>query len=189
MVNPLIRKKIKSLAKAMPNQSAGILDDFAIRKVINTQEGTIEKVPVDDNDITNKAYVDASAGVGTWTDTSTNTGTNKTLDDFSNKIEADEVHIQIRNESGSTMTKGQLVYISGYNVGLDRTLVTLADASSSSTMPMLAMINDGDVVNNADGHATVSGRVFDIDTSAFAVGDAVYVSTTAGALSARPSGT
>ena len=40
----------------------------------------------------------SQGGGGTWTDTSTNTGTNKTLDDFSNKVEADEVHIQIRNE-------------------------------------------------------------------------------------------
>ena len=164
-------------------------EDFFIPNLSGQHDAGTTKTPVNDLNIANKKYVDDNVGVGTWTDTSTNTGTNKTLDDFSNKIEADEVHIQIRNESGSTMTKGQLVYISGYNVGLDRTLVTLADASSAATMPMLAMINDGDIVNNADGHATVSGRVFNIDTSAFAVGDSVYVSTTPGALSTRPSGT
>lgn len=144
--------------------------------------------PINDLDIANKKYVDDTAG-GDHTASSTDSLTNKTIDSFTNQVEADEIHIQIRNESGSTMTKGQLVYISGYNVGLDRTLVSLADSSSSSTMPMLAMINDSDILNNASGHATVSGRVFDIDTSAFSVGDSVYVSTTPGLLSTRPAGT
>ena len=53
-----------------PNQSKGILDDYATRKVVSTREGTIEKVPVNDNDITNKKYVDAAAGgqTPTWGD-------------------------------------------------------------------------------------------------------------------------
>ena len=42
------------------NKSAGILDDFAVRKVMDTQEGTITKVPVNNYDIVNKAYVDAA---------------------------------------------------------------------------------------------------------------------------------
>lgn len=62
--NPLIRKKEKSYTTPMKNQSAGILDDYAVRKVINTKEGTIEKVPVNGNDIVNKDYADGLAGVG-----------------------------------------------------------------------------------------------------------------------------
>ena len=46
------------------NKSAGILDDFAVRKIINTREGTIEKVPVNNNDIVNKAYADSLGGGG-----------------------------------------------------------------------------------------------------------------------------
>lgn len=38
-------------------KSAGILDDFAVRKNIATKEGTIEHVPTDDNHIVNKKYV------------------------------------------------------------------------------------------------------------------------------------
>lgn len=51
------------------NKSAGILDDFAVRKNVNTQEGTIEKTPVNNNDIVNKAYVDSLIGGGgiDWT--------------------------------------------------------------------------------------------------------------------------
>ena len=44
--------------------SAGILDDFAVRKDVATQSGTVEKVPVNDNDIVNKTYVDSVVGSG-----------------------------------------------------------------------------------------------------------------------------
>jgi len=44
------------------NKSAGILDDFAVRKVMDTQEGTITKVPVNNYDIVNKAYADSVGG-------------------------------------------------------------------------------------------------------------------------------
>ena len=45
-------------------KSKGILDDFAVRKIVNSQEGTIEKVPVDNSDIVNKLALDtAIAGV------------------------------------------------------------------------------------------------------------------------------
>ena len=58
--NPLIRKKERSFSAPMKNQSAGILDDFAVRKVVHTKEGSIEQVPTNDNHITNKKYVDSN---------------------------------------------------------------------------------------------------------------------------------
>lgn len=39
-------------------QSAGILDDYAVRKNVDTKEGTIQKTPLNDYDIVNKKYVD-----------------------------------------------------------------------------------------------------------------------------------
>ena len=40
-------------------KSKGILDDYAQRLTIDTQEGTITNVPVNESDITNKGYVDS----------------------------------------------------------------------------------------------------------------------------------
>lgn len=60
--NPLIRPKAFKPKLKRLNKSAGILDDYAVRKNINTQEGTIEHVPTDDNHIANKKYVDDNAG-------------------------------------------------------------------------------------------------------------------------------
>tara|TARA_R100000789_G_scaffold78772_1_gene73912 strand:- start:238 stop:600 length:363 start_codon:yes stop_codon:yes gene_type:complete len=57
--NPLIRKRPKMTGRGTGgHKSAGILDDFAIRKNVATKEGTIEKVPVNESDIANKKYVD-----------------------------------------------------------------------------------------------------------------------------------
>lgn len=55
--NPLIRPRNISKGKSLP-KSAGILDDFAIRKVLHTKEGTIEHTPTNANDIVNKTYAD-----------------------------------------------------------------------------------------------------------------------------------
>lgn len=191
--NPLIRRKEKSYTIPLPNQSAGILDDFAVRKNINTKEGTIEHVPTDDNHIANKKYVDDNIGAGTWTDTSTNTGTNKTFDDFSNHIEADEIHEELRNESGALMTRGDAVYISGFSVGQTRALVSLADNDSASTMPAVAILEDATLANNATGHFIEIGSLIDMDTDSWEVGDDLYVSgvgtTTNTLTSTKPIGT
>lgn len=56
--NPLIRSYSKRVNKPLPNKSAGILDDFAVRKNVCTKDGTIEHTPASDNDIANKKYVD-----------------------------------------------------------------------------------------------------------------------------------
>lgn len=59
MTNPLIPKKPKGI-KLNNHKSAGILDDYAVRKNVATREGTIEKTPVNNSDIVNKAYVDTA---------------------------------------------------------------------------------------------------------------------------------
>ena len=56
--NPLIRPTPKAPKFDSGNKSAGILDDYAVRKNIASREGTVEKVPVNDSDIVNKKYVD-----------------------------------------------------------------------------------------------------------------------------------
>lgn len=103
--------------------------------------------------------------------------TNKTLDDFSNDIHADKLHVELRNESGGTMNIGDVVFISGYSVGQELALVDFADSSSAATMPAVAMLTDSSLANNTSGQFAISGRVTDFDTSAFSVGDAIWVST------------
>ena len=60
--NPLVPKREKVTFIDLP-KSAGILDDYAVRKNIVTREGTITKVPSEANDIVNKLYVDSNFGL------------------------------------------------------------------------------------------------------------------------------
>lgn len=38
-------------------QSIDAVEDYSVKKVMNTQEGTIEKTPINDNDIVNKKFI------------------------------------------------------------------------------------------------------------------------------------
>jgi hypothetical protein len=58
MAKNLFAQKPNKFKEMELHKSAGILDDFAVRKNVATSEGTIEKVPVNDSDIVNKKYVD-----------------------------------------------------------------------------------------------------------------------------------
>ena len=60
--NPFIRNIKQASDRPLDHQSAGILDDHAIRKTIALLQGTIEHTPANDSDIANKKYVDDNAG-------------------------------------------------------------------------------------------------------------------------------
>jgi len=121
--------------------------------------------------------------------TATQTLTNKTINDSTNDVGADEVHIKVKNQTGSTITKGSAVYISGYHVGSNLIQVTLADTDSAATMPAIGLVK-ADITHTSDGLVVATGELNGFDTSAFSVGDALYVSGTAGGLTAtKPVGT
>lgn len=111
----------------------------------------------------------------------TGTLTNKTLDSFTNLIEADTIHIQVRNDSGSTIAAGTPVYVTGYNSGLDLITVGPADASVAATMPAIGLAETS-IANGASGAVDRTGRLTGLNTAGFSVGDLLYVSETTGAL-------
>lgn len=121
--------------------------------------------------------------------TATQTLTNKTMDDITNNIHANATHAKCRNVSGSTITAGSPVYLVGYNAGEDTINVDLADADNAAMMPAIGLMSS-DLANNTNGLMVQSGDIENIDTSAWNVGDAIYVSTTAGVLTnTKPTGT
>lgn len=104
--------------------------------------------------------------------------TNKTIghEDFTNHIHADVTHVEVRNETGGAIVRGDAVYVSGYSIGQDLPLVQLANASSGATMPAFGIVESASIANNANGSVYISGRLADIDTSTFSAGDVIYVS-------------
>lgn len=91
----------------------------------------------------------------------------------------------VRNTSGSPMTKGQVVYVTGSTGNVPN--VALAKADSLTTLPAVGVLH-ADLADNAYGHALKLALLVNFNTSAFSAGDRVYVSATvAGAMTAtRP---
>ena len=121
---------------------------------------------------TNELSYDSATGVITYTSPSTVSASGQIVFD-------------VRNTSGVDIARGDAVYISGHSGG--KILVAKADANVASTMPAIGLANSA-MSNNSDGSVLVAGEMTSIDTSAFSVGDVLYVSETAGELTAtRPS--
>lgn len=100
--------------------------------------------------------------------------------------DASELVVQARKGSAGTITAGQVVYQSGWHSGSGTMQVELADMNSSSTMPAIGIARES-ITNSSNGAVVLSGKLTGIDTSSFSAGDALYVSGTAGSMTAtRP---
>jgi hypothetical protein len=97
---------------------------------------------------------------------------------------AERIQIVVRNSTGSTLTKGQIVYLSGATG--NRPNAVLAQANSEATSSKTIGMVIANIANNSDGQIAVNGTLHDIDTSAFSAGDMLWLSaTTAGGVVAN----
>jgi len=90
-----------------------------------------------------------------------------------------EQRILVHNNTGSTLTDGQVVYVTGSTGNLPS--VSLADATSETTSAATIGVVTESIANGADGFITISGIVNGLNTLAFDEGDLLWLSTTAGA--------
>jgi hypothetical protein len=98
---------------------------------------------------------------------------------------AETVQIVVRNSTGSTLTKGQVVYLSGATGNRPNAVLAQANTEASSDKTIGVVV--ANIANNADGQVAVSGTLHDLNTNSFTAGDAVWLSaTTAGAFTATP---
>jgi hypothetical protein len=94
---------------------------------------------------------------------------------------------RVRNESGTTMTKGTIVYISGVNGNTP--LISRALASSDATSAFTIGFVAEDISNNANGWVVTNGVISGLNLSSYTAGQTLYLSgTTAGEFtSTKPS--
>jgi len=125
--------------------------------------------------------VSPSSFVSTSGDTMTGT---LTAPDFIGDLNG-AVRFTAKNDEGSLISKGQVVYIKG--ISGNTPTVGLADANDSSKMPAFGLVHE-DANNNASVEIVTFGSLKDTKTdySTWALGDTLYVSTTAGALTNSP---
>jgi len=87
---------------------------------------------------------------------------------------------EVYNSTGSTLTKGTVVYINGGQGNLPT--VTKALAVGDTTSAQTFGVVQSDITNQNNGFVVVAGGINSLNTQAFAVGTALYLSpTTAGA--------
>ena len=97
---------------------------------------------------------------------------------------AERIQIVVRNSTGSTLTKGKIVYLSGATGNRPNAVLAQANAELTSSKTIGMVISD--IANNADGQVAVNGTLHDLDTSAFTAGDTLWLSaTTAGGMVAN----
>lgn len=94
--------------------------------------------------------------------------------------------VTVRNNTGSTITAGSAVYITG--VVSSTPTIGLADNSSASTMPAVGVVG-ADIANNTDGDLVSFGEVLNLDTSSYSASDTLYVGTSGGLTTTKPTGT
>jgi len=89
-------------------------------------------------------------------------------------------------QAGEAVAKGDAVYVSG--ISGTTPVVALADADFASKMPAFGLVLTAASTNGSTEVVTF-GTISGVDTSAFSVGDTLYVSTTAGELTnSKPTG-
>lgn len=100
---------------------------------------------------------------------------------------SDVVLVEVKNDTATDFDKGQPVYVSGTHTS-GKPTVELADNNGSNTYPSIGLLQE-DLVAGAEGFVVVAGSLFNVDTSAYSAGDALYLSSTAGDLdNSRPAG-
>ena len=147
------------------------------------------------NNITiNDAYTlpstDGTAGQAIITDGSGNLSFGSAI--ASSATSAEATHLQVKNTSGSLISKGTPVYITG-NVGnTDKLEIAPADASDSAKMPAIGLL-ESDLSNNGEGYVAQGGYLkglatATIDGSSSTSNDTIYVKSGGGLTLTKPTG-
>jgi len=173
-----------------PGQSAsglplgGVLNDILVKQSSDSWDADWQDFLTLDAITFDTAAAEASAvGKLKWNDTDGTLdlglkGGNVTLQMGQEQV------LRVLNKTGSTISDGSVVYLSGSQG--NRITVALADADAESTADRTIGIATESISNNQEGFVTTFGLVRDIDTSAWTEGSELYVSSTAGQLTSTP---
>lgn len=92
-----------------------------------------------------------------------------------------------KNTDSIALRKGDPVFIAGVVGSTDTIEVQLARSDTAGKMPAIGLSSQNLAVN-ATGYVTIVGVLDDVDTSAFSVGNSVFVNSTGWITNVRPTG-
>jgi len=164
-----------TIGDILANAGAGSMSSFTL------SDGTLTSPITDGDTVTFN---------GTTNEIEVSVGSDSVTIGLTEEISVDvkgAIHVAAKNESGSTITKGTPVYISGQAGNGQDFTVDVADADDSAKMPAVGVMY-ADGANNTDVTIVTHGKFIGIDTSSFSVGDDLYISTTGTLTNTKPSG-
>lgn len=94
--------------------------------------------------------------------------------------------IEVINKTGATLTKGTIVYIKSSSSSSTHPEVLKASALTEATSTKTIGAVYEDIPNNNVGYIITSGQVHNLNTSAYAIGTKLWLSTTAGQVTNVP---
>jgi len=93
--------------------------------------------------------------------------------------------IEVTNVSGVSITKGDPVYVSGFNSTSGKPQITKSQASTIGTFPVIGLAQST-ISNSTDGVVVISGVFTGVNTSSYSVGARLYVGTSGGLTTTQP---
>lgn len=93
-------------------------------------------------------------------------------------LPASQVKQIVKNETGASIPKGSVVYISGANG--TNILISLADADTEVTSSKTVGLTESTIANGASGFVVTEGLLAGLNTSTATAGQSVWLSSTAG---------
>ena len=93
--------------------------------------------------------------------------------------------LEVTNDSGVSIAKGDPVYVSGFNNTSGKPEVTKSQASTIATFPVIGLAQSA-IGNGSDGVVVISGVFTDINTSSYSVGARLYVGSSGGLTTTQP---
>ena len=94
--------------------------------------------------------------------------------------------LQISNNSGTNIQKGDPVYLSGYDSVENKPEVSRCDADNINTFPVAGLAQTA-IADGSSGVIVISGVFSDIDTSAFTSSTILYTDSGGGLTDTQPS--
>jgi pSer/pThr/pTyr-binding forkhead associated (FHA) protein len=91
---------------------------------------------------------------------------------------------RVVNQSGSTITKGKVVYIDGQSG--NRPLIQLADNTADATSANTVGLVIADINHNANGYIITNGLLENINTIGYNAGQTLYLSTSGNFTNVKP---
>lgn len=105
------------------------------------------------------------------------------VNDLLTALQVPYLSLDVRNVSGSEITKGTPVYIAGYANG--RTTIGKSQANNINTFPCIGLAK-ATMQDSNDGVVVTVGVLENINTSSYDEGDKLYVGSSGGLTTTKP---